>query len=351
MKSEFDSMLDQIKGFALDVKIALKNELLKLIFSDTHDLSSQTHAHTNTSCPYCHSKRIIKNGFDLFLNQKYICKACKKYFNDTTGEAIHGIHDKNKWLKHIDLLFDGEFLTIRKMAKELNINHKTAFRWRHKILTALQMKVKKFDGIVELDDLHYNFSQKGRRGMKRVRRRGKDKGFKGPGDNELSVKVLATVDRKGTCQFDLVKIGRLSASDIERTGLGEVLDKEVNVLCSDKHPSIHAFSKKIHIEHETFTAKTHAKHKIFHVNTLNEKANRLNHIINHHFKGVATKYLHLYTNWFKLVELAKYRSVDFMERTFRSHVALFEYKNIELNYKSFLDNFSYIKYDYSTKWT
>lgn len=351
MKSEFDSVLDQIKEFALDVKIALKDELLKLIFTDTHHLSSQIHAHTNTSCPYCHSKRIIKNGFDLFLNQKYICKVCKKYFNDTTGEVIHGIHDKNKWLKHIDLLLNGNFLTIQKMAKELNMNHKTAFRWRHKILTAIQMHVKKFDGMVEMDDLHYNFSQKGRRGMKRVRRRGKDKGFKGAGDNDLSVKVLATMDRKGTCLFNVVKIGRLSANDIVRTGVGEVLDKEVNVLCSDKHPSIHAFSKKIQIEHESFTAKTHVKHKIFHVNTVNEKANRLNHIINHHFKGVATKYLHHYTNWFKLVELTKSKSVDFIERTFRSHTAWFEYHQIELNYKIFLERFSNIEYDYSTKWS
>lgn len=38
-------------------------------------------------CPYCESTSIVKNG-KLNRKQRYICKSCKKSFNDLTKSAL-----------------------------------------------------------------------------------------------------------------------------------------------------------------------------------------------------------------------------------------------------------------------
>ena len=131
----------------------------------------------------------------------------------------------------------------------------------------------KLHGIVELDDLHFGFSQKGRKNLKNGKKRGKEN--KKRGDSSESVKVLATMDRKGNMLMNVLRIKRLQAIDIEKS-VGRVLNPNTNILTSDKHPSIKSFAKKHGIRHETFVAKKHSRNKIYHVNTINERANRLN---------------------------------------------------------------------------
>ena len=53
------------------------------------------------------------------------------------------------------------------IAEELNINLKTAFYWRHKILKALSEENTTMGGIVEADETYFRESQKGSRNLAR----------------------------------------------------------------------------------------------------------------------------------------------------------------------------------------
>lgn len=326
----------------------LKAELENLIFQDKNTFQEKSKEYHRNTCPHCNSEKYVKNGINQNGIQTYCCKKCGKFFCDTTGQSIHRIHYKDKWFQYIELLFNGNFNSTRYNAELLEVNHKTIFRWRHKILTAIQLHANSFNGIVELDDLHYNFSQKGRKGIEKPHKRGRT--GKKAGDNDLSVKVIAAMDRVDTLKLDVVRIGRLKANDLKHTGIQDILNSQTNIITSDKHPSIKSFTKSEHIRHEAFLAKQHSRNKLWHVNTVNERANRLKQTINVKFKGVATKYLQNYANWFKLIELKKYMKLDFFDKSFHNTDAWFTYHKRETNYEIFLTYFSNIEYSNPVIW-
>lgn len=342
MKTHFKNSLNNIRQLSTKEKEKIKDILVDLIFKDKNTFEAKSIEYHLESCPYCSSKEFKKNGKNSNNIQTYRCKDCFKYSSSTTGSAIFRIQKKEKWYQYIELLFSGKYYSVRESASIIEVNPNTTFTWRHKILTAINLNPKKFNGIVEMDDLHYKFSQKGRRGLVSPNKRGNSN--KGPGDNNLSVKILASMDRVNSMKLDVVRVGRLKSIDINAVKTQDLLDNQSNILTSDKHASIGSFAKSEEIKHETFLAKNHSKNKIFHVNTLNEVAKRINEMINRKKKGVATKYLQNYTNWFKLVELRKYMELDFFDMSFKSNLAWDTFNKREENYRYFLLFFSNIAY-------
>jgi len=309
------------------------------IFSEKNTFSEKIKEHKRTSCPHCESKEFSKNGLSKKGIQTYICKAsmCAKFFSDSSGQSIHWIHRKNDWYHFIDLMFDGEYRSIRKMAEVMNMSTRTVFDWRHKILGGLDLAITEgFNGIVEIDDLLFIFSEKGRRGLDKTKKRGGKSSKRG--DSSESVKVLATSDRVNTMKFDFVRIGRLKAKDIENC-LGDLLDNDLNILTSDKHPSIKSYAKKKGIKHESFLAKNHSR-GVYHVNTVNQKARELKNLMNDTLKGVSTKYLQNYLNWFKMIQLKSIIELDMFNSVFMKTNAWYDFHNREENYQTFIANFS-----------
>ncbi|HOD62161.1 MAG TPA: hypothetical protein PKG96_08705 [Bacilli bacterium] len=63
--------------------------------------------------------------------------------------------------EYIKFMCDEE-KSLNKISVHLNINKKTAFDWRHKILSGIaQSKVKPFQGIIESDETFFLHSEKG----------------------------------------------------------------------------------------------------------------------------------------------------------------------------------------------
>ena len=82
---------------------------------------------------------------------RYRCKACRKTFTPLTGTPLSGLHYKDRWIDQARALICGEM--IAKAAERCAIDHTTAFRWRHRFLSALnQDKPKSLSGIVEADE-------------------------------------------------------------------------------------------------------------------------------------------------------------------------------------------------------
>jgi hypothetical protein len=228
-------------------------------------------------------------------------------------------------------------MSLEKIAKKLNISIPTAFAWRHKILLSLPISSSKFEGDTEIDDLWFLYSQKGRKGLEYSRKRG---GSKHKGDNDFQVKVLATANKE-QLNLKVVKIGRLSQSDIQRS-MGDKFNKKTT-LVSDKHQSIAAFANSAKIKHESFKASDHITAEGKGVQRVNNIAERLKTSVNRTLHGVSTKYLQMYANWFQTMEnyKDKIRENEVFQKTMLSNKTTWDvYTNIEKVYERFIKNHS-----------
>ena len=290
-----------------------KAELTKLLNQDlTSNLDLVQTSLTNDQmvhCPQCNSTDLYGHG-TYKGRKRYKCKSCQSTFNDFTGTAISGIKKTQKFQEYMWLVL--ESISIRKAALKLEVNVKTIFDWRHKILSSLAVvNREEFSGIVECDDKQLNINNKGDRNLDRepYKRPSDRKTKRGVSNDKISIIVAA--DRKGNRTMQVAKIGRVDAKSIENS-IGELISAE-NVLCSDAHPSIIAWAKDKKIEHHTFVAtKQHIKDKCYHVQHVNSMDNLYERWIKR-FYGVSTKYLEQYLNWFVFLEKIKKSSNQISE--------------------------------------
>lgn len=92
--------------------------------------------------------------------QRYRCFGCRRTFNDLTRTAIAGTHLPEKWRAYADTMRDG--LSTRKAAERIGVEHKTAWRWRHKVTAFLApAEQPAMSGIVEADETYFRRNYKG----------------------------------------------------------------------------------------------------------------------------------------------------------------------------------------------
>ena len=126
--------------------------------------------------------------------------------------------------------------SLDKTSAALNINKKTAFDWRHKVLSSLEQDSgDKFEGIVESDETFFSDSEKGNKCLNRPGRKRKlstsaDQKKKSGISNDKAA-VIVTADRKGRMNLCLATMGRIKKEDISRS-TGTPLKPEI-VLCSE----------------------------------------------------------------------------------------------------------------------
>ena len=332
--TKIEQIIELINSLSFDDQKLLMAELNK------DDSGQQNTANNNnlpimTNCPYCQSKLIIKHGVRDDV-QRYKCKSCHKVFTSTTGTSYYNLQKKDKFEEYKALMEQG-YIPIKKIAAKTGISIQTAFDWRHKILSNLQDTNNPFEGLTEIDDLWFLYSQKGRKGLKYSRKRG---GSKRRGDNNFQVKLLITADRKTNKDLSVVRIGRLKKSDIERKVGGQFVHG--STLISDKHRSIASFAKSEGLTHVSFKAKKHTAGGDYHIQNVNNIATRLKTMVNHEFRGVSTKYLQCYANWFAFLEGKKNQgdcnTID--QAMTNNNRAWNQYTNLEDIYKRFIENLS-----------
>jgi transposase-like protein len=132
-----------------------KTELSKLLGREMkegfqlNDLKSSINKEQAILCPHCQSNDIYGHG--IYKGRKrYMCRKCKKTFNDFTGTAISCIKKTDAFQEYMELMIQS--LSIRKAAKIIGVNVKTIFDWRHKLLSSLSAQNgQTFLGIVECD--------------------------------------------------------------------------------------------------------------------------------------------------------------------------------------------------------
>lgn len=333
-----EQILELFNGLNSQDKQQLLNEL-----SDLKDSKEVIKIDKIGNCPHCQGKHVVKNGKHKG-NQRYLCKICNRNFIYSTGTGLQGIKKKNQYEEYKSIMFNEGFVPLKIMSSRLNISIQTAFDWRHKILCNLKSTCKNFEDITEVDDIWFLYSQKGRKGLKYSRKRG---GSKRRGDNNFQVKLLVTSDRNNTNDMSVVRIGRMKAKDIERK-IGGRIGAEVT-LVSDKHRSIKSFAMKNRINHVSFKSSEHIKDKDYHVQTVNSMASRLKGDLNHKLRGVSTKYLQSYANWFQFSECQKNKENILNVEELSNKEQWNTYTSIEKQYANFIKKYSVRTYRCPTK--
>ncbi len=338
-------IMTQVDDLSLEERCQIKEYLLTSIEIKTKSLFQSAYKEVE-KCPHCDGQKLIKWG-SYRNQQRFMCNDCRKTFISTTGNIFHHLKNTEKFINYLILMFSEGFNTTVNLSKRVGVCQKTGFEWRHRLSISLKNEPSEFKGITEMDDLWFRYSQKGRRGLKYSKVRG---GSSHKGDNNFQAKVLVTKARKGEPDISLLKIGRLSKSDIKRKLHGKF--KEAAILVSDKHPSIASFAVTEGIEHESFLSKDHVKDKDFHVQSVNYLAGVLNDGVNHRLRGVSTKYLQNYATWLAVTEEYKgdtEKAEKIIISCMSNKVGWDMYSNIETLYKEFLLSHSRRTYRCPTK--
>ncbi|MFY9407304.1 MAG: IS1595 family transposase [Bacteroidales bacterium] len=262
--------------------------LMNQINADAVDYQGLKIHHAPPLCPDCQSNRIVKNGFQGG-QQMYICRKCGRHFRVTTGTFVYRIQKKEKMLDYIRCMLEGK--TLRACAKEVGISLPTSFAWRHRILAALRNFEDNvnFFGIVEVEELLMNYSEKGRRyrneaELAEAREKKKKK-----------VAVIASKDRTGNMLFKQLGLGKIKREQIE-----QLLNTKVSAnsgICFGHNDEFRKL-KSQNLERKEIVIDRVRKRGVYSVATIRRHVNTFVGWINNQFRGVATKYLQSYIMWY-----------------------------------------------------
>lgn len=335
---------EQIKAALLKLTVSERNELINEIGSGTVNASSFKESRREAlqnrqgSCPHCQSGKYRKHGIDKG-SQRYQCTSCNRTFTEFTGTWMAGLHKKHLVEAYIGLM-EKEY-TLDKIKEELKINKKTAFDWRHKILSSLEKYANKaFVGITESDETFFQYSEKGSRSLSRKpKKRGKGTKTEKKKRKRDQVAVIVTTDRSGSKDITVTRRGYLRKSDVEKAIGDRVSDK--TVLCSDGNVVYKGFAIDKGLEHHVLRGDMRQYVRgSYHIQNVNGIDSRLKRWIHGRFGGVSTKYLQKYMNWFKLKEsLSKSSnySQELGAATMVDTTAIDCFNNIENKFKQLTD--------------
>ena len=222
-------------------------------------------------CPHCGDFAIGAWGRANGM-PRYRCKACRKTFTPLTGTPLSGLHYKDRWIDQARALISAE--SIAKAAERCAIDHTTAFRWRHRFLSALnQDKPKSLSGIVEADETFILESFKGQqKGLPRPSRKRGGKAVK-RGLSEEQIPVIVARDRTGAT-LDAV-LPRLDAVSLT-AALGGVMAPSTD-FCCDGGSAITAFARRAKLNIHALPAPGNPQPEApeYHINNVNAYHGRL----------------------------------------------------------------------------
>ncbi|MDF2723448.1 MAG: ISXO2-like transposase [Paenibacillus sp.] len=183
----------------------------------------------------------------------------------------------------------------------------TLFYWRHKILAALKkIPTAAFQGIVEMDETYFLFSEKGRRKIteRKPRKRGGKAKYRGISNDQVC--VLLARDRQKMTYSGVLGRGRIRTTKLNEAIGSHLSDK--NVLCTDAWRAFNSYANSKGLVHYRFKSDGKQRVKgVYHIQNVNSYHSRLKKWMDG-FNGVATKYLQHYLAWFRYVDSKEYEN-------------------------------------------
>lgn len=252
-------------------------------------------------CPRCGSVAVVKKGRSGNGEQRYLCRGCGRTFG-TGSERILGTSKlpKETWMAYAECFV--LMLPLRECARRCHVCLKTAYTMRHRLIECLSAYSPAFTAErgcgCELDETYFPESFKGnhtkgsfamprpsRHRGKQVRKRGLSReqicvmtGVNDSNETFLEVSGRGALSRKRA--MDVLK-GRVKAGSIVATDKAAAY---VDVLAELKVAT-----------HDAYDSKDRSEGTINRINTVHS----LLGAFMEPFRGVSTKHLSAYLEWFK----------------------------------------------------
>ena len=251
-------------------------------------------------CAHCGADEIVGWGQSHGL-PRYRCKACGRTFNAATGTGMARLRKKDRWLDQAQAMIDG--VSLAKAAERCCVHPTTAYRWRHRFLSAPALdKPQTLQGIVEADETFVLESFKGRRsGLFRAARKRGGKA-RHPGPFSDNIPVLVARDRSGaTIDAVLPEDTAVCITQALASAMSPA-----NVLVCDGGLPLRAFARRAKIPVRVVPApgKPLPGEPDIHINNVNAYHSRLKEWMRR-FHGVATRNLPNYLGWRRALEAAE----------------------------------------------
>lgn len=289
-------------------------------------------------CPWCGSKRFIKHGKYKYT-YRYRCKECNRTFLPSTGTSLHYLHKKEVFIEYAESLKLNGMQSIKEMSNRFGIAILTSFDWRHKILMSIPVNEDIFDKELLCSEIWFLYSQKGRRGV--ANSRGEYSRLKK--NENYKAKVLSVSDNK-TEEMKFATIGPIDSKKFIRA-LGNRAQYLQQIIFTEKR-LYKSFKKESDIKYSIrYTKKIFKEEEI--IKYFREKNNQLRNWINCVLRGVSTKYLALYCNYFLSVRSKTFNPLGNVSLNQKFDWPFFTL--IEDYYKNFIKKYTAMNYTVPTK--
>lgn len=224
-------------------------------------------------CPHCRSKKIIRFGKDRNI-QRYRCKSCEKTFKETFGTPVFGLHKTDKVIRYLDALQRG--LSVRKAACYADISKTTSFYWRHKFLSSLSVPilVQRKNTMISTALIKMEYSAKGRKKFPEKYR------------NPTKTLLIEQFGQLQLHKLEPIKQVKCAAEKLSETPSSLFVVSEPNKLLNN---ALRLLPSEGQIKEKTKKSENRSK--------LQQLRTRLLKWMDR-FRGVASKYLQQYWNWY-----------------------------------------------------
>ena len=280
-------------------------ELFPHADKNTDDVLRDGRFSQGCKCIHCGSARIRRNGHSKDGRQRYLCTECGRTFGIRTRSVLAGTRkDISVWKTYVKSMLNGD--SLRTSAEICQISLPTAFAWRHRLLDALRtvMDTCPVGGVVEADETYLRVSYKGDHSKssgftmpRKARKRGGE--LHESGISRQLVCIPCAVDGEGRSAARAVTLGRAGEKELEV--FFEAHLEDGSILCTDKEPSMDAYSRERGLRHiKLETQEVRDGYSIQHVNAYHS---RLKAFLDP-FRGVSTKHLDGYLAWYAALDTA-----------------------------------------------
>ena len=257
-------------------------------------------------CPHCQSKRIIKNGHDKNKIQTYYCKDCSKKFSPCTNTPLARIKlTYEQLVTFFECMTDK--LSIKKTAAKMGCNKNTVFLLRHKVLDSISKirKATKLKEKVEADETYESINLKGTKpkNMPRASKPRSSKGGSKRGISNHQVCIASAIDEYDNCFLEIVGTGPITSEQVISVFNDKI--EKIDCLITDCKSSYEKFAKENDINLEQIKSGTYVNNNGYSLGNINSLHSELATFLSH-FKGVSTKHLQHYLDWFCFQKLINY---------------------------------------------
>ena len=317
---KFKEIRNQIPGLTLTQKQRLVAELQASVQHDElPEAIRRREAELDRLrvCIHCGAKGAARHGKSAGL-RRFRCRSasCGRTFHALTGTRLAGLKHKSKWSIFEECLRDR--LTLHQSAERCGVSYRTAFLWRHRFLDK-KRQGSSLKGIVEMDETYFLESCKGDRSLQErrlPRERGGHRGRRGLGLEQRP--VLTAVSRGGATYAEV--LASTATADIAPV-MSEWLAEDCAIV-TDGHSSYQAASRTLNLHQETVrVSRREFRRGSWHLNTVNQRHMTMKRLLNHHHRGVSTRYLDSYMRWLMRSEFKADRTIqtDFLSSHLESH--------------------------------